>query len=41
VAAKETTNSAGVLTAAALVTPVVAADMIDAPKLTAQKMMEQ
>jgi hypothetical protein len=39
VAARKATNPAGVITAAALVLPVVAADMIDAPKLSAQKMM--
>jgi hypothetical protein len=39
IAAKKTTNPAGFATAAALVAPVVAADMIDAPKLSAQKMM--
>ena len=39
VAAKNTTSPAGVATAAALVTPVVVADMVDAAKLGGQKMM--
>jgi hypothetical protein len=39
IAAKKTTNPAGFATAAALVAPVVLADMIEAPKLSAQKAM--
>ena len=36
IAAKKTTNPTGFAAAAALVTPVVVADMVEAPKLSAQ-----